>query len=121
MPRRSRRRDRAHLRAHSVRARRLVYCGPRLPPEAIEIPNPLIVVEVLSEGTAGRDHGVKLAGYFSLPSLAHYLILDPERRTLIHHRRGQGDVIETRILTTGPLRLDPPGLEVAVEDLFPRT
>ena len=97
-----------------------VYCGPRLPPEAIEIPNPLIVVEVLSEGTARRDHGVKLAGYFSLSGLAHTLILDPERRTLIHHRRGQGEVIETRILTSGPLRLDPPGLEVAVEDLFPK-
>ena len=97
-----------------------VYCGPRLPPEAIEIPEPVIVAEVLSEGTARRDHGVKLAGYFSLPSLAHYLILDPERRTMIHHRRGQGDVIETRILTGGPLRLDPPGLEVAVEELFPR-
>ncbi len=96
----------------------LVYCGPRLPPDAIEIPNPVIVVEVLSEATAGRDHGVKLAGYFSLPSVAHYLILDPERRTAVHHRRGQGDLIETRILTAGPLRLDPPGLDIAVDELF---
>jgi Uma2 family endonuclease len=47
----------------------LVYCGPRLPPRTIEIAEPLIVVEVLPEGTAARDHGVKLAGYFSLPSL----------------------------------------------------
>ena len=97
----------------------LVYCGPRLSPEAIEIPNPVVVVEVLSEGTARRDHGPKLSGYFSLASVAHYLILDPEARVLIHHRRGQGDVIETRILTDGPLRLDPPGLDLAVEDLFP--
>jgi Uma2 family endonuclease len=96
----------------------LVYCGERLPPGAIEVPSPVIVVEVLSEGTEARDHGVKLAGYFSLPSLAHYLILDPERRTAIHHKRGQGEVIETRILMTGPLRLDPPGLEIAVEALF---
>jgi Uma2 family endonuclease len=96
----------------------LVYCGKRLPPGAIEVPSPVIVVEVLSERTAARDHGVKLAGYFSLPSLAHYLILDPERRTAIHHKRGQGEVIETRILTSGPLRLDPPGLELAVAELF---
>ena len=79
------------------------------------------MVEVLSEGTAARDHGVKLAGYFSLPSVAHYLILDPERRTLIHHKRGQGEVIETQTLQTGLLRLDPPGLEVAVAELFPTT
>ncbi|MGO9422942.1 Uma2 family endonuclease [Roseiarcus sp.] len=97
----------------------LVYCGPRLPPDAIEIPNPMIVVEVLSDGTAARDHGVKLVGYFSLSSVAHYLIVDPERRTVIHHRRGQGDLIETRILTSGPLRLDPPGLQLAVDEFFP--
>jgi Uma2 family endonuclease len=77
----------------------LVYCGPRLAPEAVEISNPVIVVEVLSPSTAARDHGAKLAGYFSLPSVAHYLILDPERRVLIHHKRGEGDMIETRILT----------------------
>ena len=97
----------------------LVYCGPRVSPDAIEIPNPVIVVEVISEGTVARDHGVKLAGYFSLPSVAHYLILDPDRRTLIHHRRGEGGVIETRVLTEGPLRLEPPGLELTVGELFP--
>jgi len=96
----------------------LVYCGDRLPPGAIEVPSPLIVVEVLSEGTEARDHGVKLAGYFSLPSVAHYLILDPNSRTAIWYKRGQGEVIETRILATGPLRLDPPGLELAMEELF---
>jgi Uma2 family endonuclease len=96
----------------------LVYCGPRLPPDAIEVPNPVIVVEVLSPTTAARDHGAKLTGYFSLPSLAHYLILDPERRVLIHHKRGQGDVIETRILTEGLVRLDPPGLEAPVAEIF---
>jgi Uma2 family endonuclease len=97
----------------------IVYCGPRLPPETVEFPDPVIVVEVLSEGTAARDHGVKLAGYFSLPSVAHYLILDPNSRTAIHHRRGQGEVIETRIVTEGVLRLDPPGLAIPVAELFP--
>ncbi len=97
----------------------LVARGPRLPDEALEIPDPFIVVEVLSEGTARRDHGVKLAGYFSLPSVAHYLILDPESRTVIHHKRGQGAVIETRIVADGLLSLDPPDLELPVAELFP--
>jgi Uma2 family endonuclease len=96
----------------------LVYCGPRLPSHAVEIPEPVIVVEVLSEGTAARDHGPKLAGYFSLPGLAHYLILDADNRMAIHHKRGLGAVIETRILKEGRLRLDPPGLEIPVPDLF---
>ena len=38
---------------------------------------------------------------------------------MIHHKRGQGDAIETRVLTEGLARLHPPGFEVAVEALFP--
>jgi Uma2 family endonuclease len=96
-----------------------VVCGPRPDPNALTIDNPVIVVEVLSPTTAAIDHGPKLSGYFSLPSVEHYLILDPDRRVAIHHKRGQGDAIETRVLTEGVARLDPPGFEVAVEALFP--
>ena len=98
-----------------------VACGSSVPPDAIEIDNPVIVVEVLSPSTAAIDHGRKLSGYFSIPSVQHYLILDPERRVVIHHKRGSGDAIETRVLTEGAARLDPPGFEVAVEALFPPT
>ena len=96
-----------------------VVCGPRVAPDAIEIDNPVVVVEVLSPSTAAIDHGRKLSGYFSLPSVEHYLILDPERRVAIHHKRGHGDAIETRVLTGGGVRLDPPGFEVTVESSFP--
>jgi Uma2 family endonuclease len=96
-----------------------VVCGPRPPADALALDNPIIVVEVLSPSTAAIDHGRKLSGYFSLPSVQHYLILDPERRVVIHHKRGQGDAIETRVLTNGAARLDAPGFEVAVEALFP--
>ena len=85
----------------------------------IVVVDPIIVIEVLSPSTAAIDHGRKLSGYFSLPSLQHYLILDPERRVVIHHRGGRGDAIETRVLSDGLARLDPPGLELAVESLFP--
>jgi Uma2 family endonuclease len=96
-----------------------VVCGPRRPDETIAIDDPIIVVEVLSPSTAAIDHGRKLSGYFSLASVQHYLILDPERRVVIHHKRGASDAIETRVLTDGVARLDPPGFEVAVEALFP--
>jgi Uma2 family endonuclease len=96
-----------------------VVCGPRRSDETIIVSDPVIVVEVLSPSTAAIDHGRKLSGYFSLPSVQHYLILDPERRVVIHHKRGASDAIETRVLTDGVARLDPPGFEVAVEALFP--
>jgi Uma2 family endonuclease len=95
----------------------LVVC-PSPPMDAIEIPNPVIVVEVLSPSTAADDHGVKLDGYFSLSSIEHYLIIDPDRRVMIHHKRGQAGAIETRILRDGVVRLDPPGLEADVAGFF---
>ncbi len=76
-------------------------------------------MEVLSPSTAARDQSVKLAGYFALPSVMHYLLLSPEQRMVVHHKRGQGDLIETRILREGALRLDPPGIEVEAKNLFP--
>ncbi len=55
----------------------VVYCGEKVPPSAVEVPNPVIVVEVLSPSARQFDVSIKLAGYFRLPSLAHYLIVDP--------------------------------------------
>src|SRR5690242_18210499 len=53
----------------------LVYCGERLPPSALEVPAPIVVVEVLSPSTRRVDALAKLAGYFRLPSVAHYPII----------------------------------------------
>lgn len=93
----------------------VVHCGPSVPPDAIEVPHP--VVEVVSPSSGSRDHDEKLVGYFLVPSIRHYLIVHPDRRILVHHAR-DGDSIRTRILDGGALRLDPPGLELSIEDLF---
>jgi len=87
--------------------------------ETEAITGPIIVVEVLSPSTAAIEHGRKLSGYFSLDGVERYLILDPERRAVIHHKRGQGDTIETRVLSDGVAPLEPPGFEAAVSALFP--
>ena len=80
--------------------------------------DPVVVVEVLCPSTAADDHGVKLDGYFSLPGLQHYLILDPDRRVMIHHKRGQAGAIETRVLRDGLVRFDPPCLAAEVGNFF---
>lgn len=97
----------------------LVYCGERLGGDEVIVPNPLIVVEVLSPSTAYNDLGRKLTSYFMLPSVQHYLIIDPERRVIIHHARGAGEMIMTRIVSHGTVKLDPPGLEMTMADLLP--
>jgi Uma2 family endonuclease len=97
----------------------LVYCGPKVPGDAIFIETPLIVVEVISPSSEAVDTGDKLVGYFKLPSVAHYLVVHPLQRVVTHHARGAGDLIETRIRADGDLRLDPPGLSLAVAELLP--
>jgi Uma2 family endonuclease len=90
--------------------------------DTIEIPNPIIVVEVLSPSTAKRDLSDKLAGYFQVPSIQHYLVIDPEDREIIWHRRATAGTLEPpRTLREGSLRLDPPGVVLAVADVFPPT
>ena len=97
----------------------VAYCGAKLPSRAIEVPNPVIVVEVLSPSTRHIDLSAKLADYFRLPSVRHYLIADPEKPRIVHHARGPGDTILTRIITEGTISLDPPGLEIAMAHIYP--
>jgi len=105
-----------HDTAHEPDA--LVYCGEKLPASALEVPNPMILVEVLSPTTRHVDASAKLAGYFRISSCQHYLIVDPDKRWVVHHARAEDDAIITRIVREETLRLDPPGLELAVADLF---
>jgi Uma2 family endonuclease len=95
----------------------LVNCGEAMADDAVAAPNPVVVVEVLSPGTAATDTGGKLADYFRVPSIAHYLIVHPIRRTVTHHRR-TGASIETLIIVNGPITLDPPGIFITVEELY---
>ena len=96
----------------------LVYCGQELSDDAIELPNPIILVEVASPSTRRIDASLKLTGYFSLPSVHHYLIVDPEGPPVIHHRRQGDGPILTSIVHEGTLTLSPPGIEVAMGEMF---
>src|SRR5688572_5608401 len=96
----------------------LVYCGPKLPKSAIEVPNPVILVEVASPSTRKLDNTVKRDGYFSLTSVHHYLIVDPEGPPIIHHsRRPDGKILKSE-MHEGTLALSPPGIEVGVAELL---
>jgi Uma2 family endonuclease len=88
-------------------------------PEGLLVPEPLIVVEVLSASTRDRDLTIKLAGYASLKSVAHYLPVETRRRLIVHHRRPAGEPeFRTSIARGGVLRLDPPGLDLDVDTIY---
>jgi Uma2 family endonuclease len=88
-------------------------------PDGLLVPEPLIVVEVLSPSARDKDLTVKLAGYAALPSVAHYLLVDTRRRLVVHHHRAPGEQeLRTRVARSGTLRLDPPGLDLDLDAIY---
>lgn len=96
----------------------LLRCGDRIPGEATEVSDPVVVVEVVSPSTRAIDSGAKLTDYFRLASLRHYLVVGIDARAVVHHRRNEAGDIATQILRAGALALDPPGIAVEVEVFF---
>jgi Uma2 family endonuclease len=96
-----------------------VGCGDVIAPDATTIERPVILVEVSSRSTGNIDGSTKFIDYASVGSLAHYLIISPTSRLVLHHRRLDSTTFSTRFLSDGQLVLDPPGITVQVEDLFP--
>ena len=96
----------------------IVYCGEELDPSAIEIRNPVIVAEVLSPTTRHIDLSVKLVGYLRVPSISHYLIVDPAQPLIIHHARQADDTFLTRAVREGTISLDPPGIEISIAEVY---
>jgi Uma2 family endonuclease len=99
----------------------LVYCAPELPDDALEVPNPVILVEVASPSTRKFDDTARLDAYFSLPSVHRYLIVDPEGPPVVHHS-GQADgTISRSVVHDGTLTLSPPGIELSVAEMLVAT
>jgi Uma2 family endonuclease len=96
----------------------LVYCGQELPGDALVVPNPVIIVEVLSPTTMHTDTSAKLIGYFKLPSVQHYLIIDPDACAVAHHSRAASGTVSGHTVTSGTIQLDPPGLAIDVSEIF---
>jgi Uma2 family endonuclease len=97
-----------------------VQCGLTFDPNSTILDAPLIVVEVTSPSSERGDTDEKLVEYFSVPSIHHYLIVNPVKRVVIHHARGQdGGDISTRIASSGVIDLTPPGMKIPVAELLP--
>jgi Uma2 family endonuclease len=96
----------------------IVNCGPPAPGDAVAATNPVVVVEALSPGTRSVDLADKLADYFRVASIQHYLIVRATRREVIHHRRVGADIL-TQVIDLGAIALDPPGIAVNVADFYP--
>ncbi len=95
----------------------LVNCGD-LDLDGLSAPSPVVIVEITSPSNSRVDLTVKFGEYFRLPSLRHYIIVQLAQRRVLHHHRTNDGRIETAILASGPLALDPPGITILAEELL---
>jgi Uma2 family endonuclease len=96
----------------------LVNCGQNVDGDLVSAPNPIVVVEVLSPGSGRTDKTRKLAGYFRVASIQHYLIFHAQKPELIHHQRNSDGSVLTRIITSGQFALTPPGITLQMEQIY---
>lgn len=81
------------------------------------VPDPVIVVEVLSPSSVHMDTSAKLIGYFKLPSVRHYLVIDPETHEVTHHRHAADGAISSEKISSGLIDFDTLGISVQVSAL----
>ena len=101
-----------------------VTCGPR---EHIydsknrkrALLNPTLVVEILSPSTASRDLGPKREGYFSIPSLREYVLVDPTTAWVRTIRRVEGGWLESTVTDlSATVRFESLGVTLALADIY---
>ena len=96
----------------------VLRCGPLLPGDAIKVPDPIVLVEVISPDSGTRDRATKPRAYLKPPSVQHYLIVWPEVPRIVLHSRMPNNLVATQVFVSGTIELDPPGITVTVEEFY---
>lgn len=97
----------------------IVYCKP-LQPGAAFLSDPVVLVEVMSEGTKRRDREEKWAVYRELPSLMHYVLVERDQAYVETFDR-IGDTWGGFRIAEGlaaALRLPTIGVEVPLAEIY---
>ncbi len=98
-----------------------VTCA-RHDPDQIAVPDPILIVEVLSPSTENIDRKRKLPDYRLIPSLQEILLIDPSRLYAEVHRRLDDERWLVEILRTAEaiLRLDSVAMSVSLQEVYDR-
>jgi Uma2 family endonuclease len=79
---------------------------------------PVVVVEVSSPSTFGRDMGFKLERYRLYPSLRHYLVVHPLKHAVILFHRESADMLTNVWQQTGTVDLPAIGVSLTMAEIF---
>jgi Uma2 family endonuclease len=99
----------------------VVACG-EIPGKATVLDAPVVIVEVLSDSPAERDHGRKRWAYRTIPSLRHYVLVDQDEGGVEVTSPNKDGTWQSVILRELDDRLQLPALkaEIGLEEVFAR-
>ena len=102
----------------------MVRCGP-IPPGSTSFDDPVVLVEVVSPGSEGRDRWEKWTIHRKLASLQHYVLIERDRAAIdVFDRTGDAWASRRRLEGLGET-LDLPALGLSIplaeiyEDVLP--
>ncbi len=95
-----------------------VVTGKGVARDSIWLENPLVIAEVVSPSSDKTDSNEKLADYATLPTLQHYLVVEPDHKVIFHYQRTAKAQFNLQILHEGRFELSPPGIELSVEEIL---
>ena len=97
----------------------VVDCGTTID-DGFIFENPKLVAEVLSPSTRTFDLAGKITEYWQIATIAHVLIVDPEKLRIQLHTRRSGEAPTIRIFSDGDDAFEIPEIGVALKlaDIF---
>lgn len=101
-----------------------VVCGSlQMQPHVFDtLQNPVVIIEVMSEGTENNDRGYKFFHYQQIPSLQEYILIDSRKQGIEIIRRQTNDTWKFDKLSAaeGKLELTSIGCSLSFEDIYYR-
>lgn len=97
-----------------------VTCSPIVGGDDV-VPEPVVVVEILSPSTEREDRGPKRFDYFATPSIRQYVIIEQDRRRVELYTRTETAWIDEIITGNGALNLSAVGVELSLDAIYEDT
>ena len=96
----------------------VAVCGPQDLSDVVAT-SPCLIAEVTSRSTARIDRGEKLVEYRGAQPLRAYLIVDQNRKRVVHHwRQPTGEWTATELLGSGTIALPCPRLDLSLDEIY---
>jgi Uma2 family endonuclease len=97
-----------------------VTCSPVSDGDTV-LPEPVLIVEVVSPSTARSDRGRKKFDYFATSSIRQYVIVEQEERLIDLYTRTPEGWVNEIVTDDAVLKLSSIGVEIAVDAIYEDT